>query len=199
MTAVRDGSCYALARLFRWNETLVETDSLRDVNAKRRLRLRPATPEDRVLLERWDAEPHVVAANPNDKWEWQTELAQPTDWRQQFIAEREGRAIGFIQILDPARDESGYWGEVGDGLRAIDIWIGEPEDLGKGYGTTMMQLALAHCFADPRVSAVLIDPLADNRRAQRFYERLGFRFVEQRRLGNDLCCIYRLERSDWLA
>ncbi|MCC5881944.1 MAG: acetyltransferase [Halomonas sp.] len=170
-----------------------------EVSVKRRLRLRPATPEDRTLLERWDAEPHVIAANPNDKWEWQAELAHPVDWRQQFIAEREGLPIGFIQILNPARDDSGYWGEVSEDLRAIDIWIGEPDELGKGYGTTMMQLALAHCFSDPSVSAVVIDPLAENRRAQRFYERLGFRFVEQRQFGDDICCVYRLERPDWLA
>ncbi|MGR2740380.1 GNAT family N-acetyltransferase [Billgrantia sp. Q4P2] len=170
-----------------------------EVNAKRRLRLRPATPHDIALLTRWDAQPHVIAANPNDRWDWKAELGHQVEGRRQFIAERDGRPIGFVQITDPAREESSYWGEVANGLRAIDIWIGEPEELGKGYGTTMMQLALAHCFADPQVTAVLLDPLADNRSAHRFYERLGFRFVEQRQLGADICCIYRLERRDWLA
>ncbi|MFQ3790338.1 GNAT family N-acetyltransferase [Halomonas sp. A29] len=170
-----------------------------EVNVKRRLRLRPATPHDCSLLTHWDAQPHVISANPDDSWDWKTELAHQADWRQQFIAEREGRPIGFVQIIDPAREDGSYWGESANGLRAIDIWIGEPEELGKGYGTTMMQLALAHCFADPEVSAVLIDPLADNHRAHRFYERLGFRFVEQRHLGGNTCCIYRLDRRDWLA
>ena len=33
----------------------------------------------------------------------------------------------------------------------------------------MMRLALEHCFADARVTAIIIDPLASNVRAHRFY------------------------------
>jgi aminoglycoside 6'-N-acetyltransferase len=105
--------------------------------------------------------------------------------------------VGFVQIIDPAREESHYWGSVPGNLRAIDVWIGAEVDLGKGYGTEMMQLALARCFADPAVSAVLVDPLAVNRRAQRYYERVGFRFLERRRFGADDCCVYRLERGGY--
>lgn len=43
--------------------------------------------------------------------------------------------IGVIQVIDPAGEETQYWGNIGEGYRAIDIWIGEAEDLGKGYGT----------------------------------------------------------------
>jgi aminoglycoside 6'-N-acetyltransferase len=61
----------------------------------------------------------------------------------------------------------------------------------------MMQLAFKRCFADPLVTAVLIDPLASNTRAHRFYERLGFQFVEQRKFGLDDCFVYQLNREDW--
>jgi aminoglycoside 6'-N-acetyltransferase len=44
---------------------------------------------------------------------------------------------------------------------------------------------------------VLIDPLASNTRAHRFYERLGFEFVERRRFGADDCFVYRLPRAAW--
>lgn len=157
--------------------------------------LRPATPEDLPLLQRWDEAPHVVASDPNDDWGWEQELLRNPDWREQLIAEVDGRPIGFIQIIDPAREDSHYWGECPEGLRAIDIWIGEEDYLGRGFGTQMMRLALARCFADPSVEAVIIDPLADNVRARRFYERLGFRFVENRRFGLDDCAVYRLERA----
>ena len=83
-------------------------------------------------------------------------------------------------------------------LRAIDIWIGAESDLGQGHGTQMMRLALARCFAAPEVTAVLLDPLFSNERARRFYERLGFRFIERRRFGADECAVYRLERAHWL-
>ena len=49
-------------------------------------------------------------------------------------------------------------------------WIGEAADLGRGYGTQMMRLALDRCFAPPEVSAVIIDPLASNTRAIRSEE-----------------------------
>jgi aminoglycoside 6'-N-acetyltransferase len=163
------------------------------------LRLRPATPADLPLLTRWDDEPHVLESDPNDDWGWETELARDPDWREQLIAEVDGVPIGFVQIIDPAREDSHYWGEAPAHLRAIDIWIGEAGYLGRGHGTAMMRLALARCFADPSVTAVLIDPLASNTRAHVFYERLGFRFVERRQFGLDDCFVYRLERADWAA
>ena len=159
--------------------------------------LRPATPADLETLRHWDRQPHVVAAvGGDDGFDWEAELPRRLAWRELLIAETEGRALGFIQIIDPAEEETRYWGEVAAGLRAIDIWIGEAADLGRGYGTEMMRLALARCFADPAVTAVLLDPLTSNTRAHRFYERLGFRRVERRRFGDDDCFVYRLERRD---
>ena len=160
------------------------------------MRLRPATPDDLELLRRWDEQAHVVASDPNDDWGWETELARQPDWREQLIAELDDRPVGFVQIIDPAREDSRYWGDVPANLRAVDIWIGEEADLGKGYGTAMMRLALERCFAAPGVVAVLVDPLAANSRAHRFFERLGFRFVERRRFGADDCCVYRLGRRN---
>jgi aminoglycoside 6'-N-acetyltransferase len=157
--------------------------------------LRPTTPDDLALLRLWDEQPHIIASNPNDDWNWKVELGRSPVWREQLIAEVEGRPLGFIQIIDPALEDGHYWGDVPSGLRAIDIWIGEEADLSKGYGTTMMHLALARCFEQPEVSAVLIDPLESNVRAHRFYERLGFAFVERRRFGEDDCFVYRLDRA----
>ncbi len=158
--------------------------------------LRPATPDDLALLRRWDEQPHVVASDPNDDWDWETELRRSPPWREQLIAEADGRPVGVLQIIDPAQEETHYWGDVPDGLRALDVWIGEADDLGRGIGTEMMRLALERCFADPSVTAVLLDPLASNTRAHRFYERLGFRAVERRRFGEDECVVYRLDRPD---
>lgn len=162
------------------------------------MRLRRASPADLALLRRWDQQAHVRAASGGG-WQWETELAVDARWREQLIAELDGRPVGFVQVLDPARDPHRYWGDAPEGLRALDVWIGEASDLGRGLGTRMMQLALARCFADPGVTAVLVDPLARNTRVFPFYERLGFRFVEQRRFGDDECRVYRLERSDVVA
>ena len=156
--------------------------------------LRPATPADSALLRAWDEREHVIAGHTDADWGWEVELARSPDWREQLIIETDGVPIGFVQIIDPAREDSHYWGEVGPDLRAIDIWIGEAAYLGRGYGSAAMRSAIERCFADPAVGAILIDPLAANVRAHRFYERLGFRFVERRDFGGDDCFIYRLDR-----
>lgn len=161
------------------------------------IKLRPATFSDLTLLQYWDEQPHVIASDPNDDWHWEVELNHTPDWREQLIAEIDGRPLGLIQIIDPAREESHYWGTIAPNLRAIDIWIGEATDLGKGYGTEMMRLAVARCFADPNVTAILVDPLVSNTRVHRFYERLGFRQIERRQFGEDDCFVYCLNRADW--
>lgn len=163
------------------------------------LALRPATAADVALLRRWDDEPHVVASDPNDDWQWETELGRDVPWRAQLIAEVGGVPIGYLEIIDPEREESHYWGDCGPGLRAIDIWIGEAAYLGQGHGTQMMRQALARCFADPEVAAVVIDPLASNVDAIRFYQRLGFALVEHRWFGVDHCAVHRLDRATWAA
>jgi len=165
-----------------------------------KIRLRPAVPADTELLSYWDTKPHVIASSGDDDWyDWPVELARDVDWGEFLIAELEGRPIGIMEIIDPAREETHYWGDVEPDLRAIDIWIGEEDDLGKGHGTQMMSLAVDKCFNEPSVKSILIDPLASNLKARRFYERLGFKEIEHRKFGVDDCVVYRLERDDWLA
>lgn len=157
--------------------------------------LRIAVPADEPLLRHWDKQPHIVDSDPNDDWEWNVELARTPEWREQWIAEVDGRPVGFLQIIDPSREESRYWGAIGPGHRAIDIWIGEANDLGRGFGTEMMRQAISRCFSLADVTSILIDPLASNIRAHRFYERLGFQPVGPRRFGEDECLVFRLDRS----
>ena len=162
------------------------------------LRLRDANFADAPLLRRWSDEPHVRAVTDDD-WGWETELGRMVPWRAQLIAEVAGgggwRPIGFVQIIDPAREDSHYWGDVPGNLRAIDIWIGEADALGQGHGTTMMRAALARCFAAPDVEAVIIDPPDTNVDAQRFYRRLGFVADGVRVFGEDRCLVMRLTRA----
>jgi len=157
--------------------------------------LRHATPADLALLRHWDAKPHVIDSDPTDDWNWEVELSRNSEWREQLVAELDGRPIGFVQIIDPALEETHYWGNVELNKRAIDIWIGEESDLGKGYGTVMMQLAIERCFETAKVTGILIDPLKSNTRAHRFYERLGFTFVEERDFNGDECRVYELHRA----
>lgn len=158
------------------------------------MKLRPATIEDLSLLQHWDQQPHVIAADPNDDWEWELELKRNPSWREQLIAEQDGRPIGFVQIIDPQFEDSHYWGEITSGFRAVDIWLGEASDLNRGYGTKIMAMVIERCFSSDDVNAILVDPLIANKKACRFYERLGFTFIERRNFGEDDCAVYQLNR-----
>jgi aminoglycoside 6'-N-acetyltransferase len=161
------------------------------------IHLRKATIDDAALLEYWDTQQHVIDSDPDDDWNWRTELTRDFEWREQLMAELNGKPIGFVQIIDPLLEESHYWGDVPPNKRAIDIWIGEEPYLNQGYGTMMMKLAIARCFKNELVDAILIDPLKTNKRAHTFYKRLGFEFVEERVFYGVVCFVFELTRSKY--
>ncbi|MEO1100808.1 MAG: GNAT family N-acetyltransferase [Pseudomonadota bacterium] len=168
--------------------------------------LRPATLADVPHLKRWDTQPHVIAATSDDPEadiafedaDWADELSGADPHSAHFIAEVDGHPIGAMQVIDPSQERTHYWGrDCPANLRAMDIWIGEADCLGKGYGTQMMTIAMDTAFADPTIEAIIIDPLASNTDAHRFYQRLGFRPVERRMFDEDDCLVHRLNRADW--
>lgn len=160
------------------------------------LTLRRAVSADVQILRIWDGKPHVIAARGDDGvFDWESEVPRTAPWREILIAENDGRPIGVTIIIDPAEEESHYWGEVEADLRAIDVWIGDETALGKGLGTAIMRMTIERCFADPKVKAIIIDPLASNEGAHRFYERLGFEKIDRCIFsGVDDCFVYRLNR-----
>lgn len=171
--------------------------------------LRIATAADVPVLERWDLDPTVIASTTDDLAEtvahgegndWAENIAMHQDdvW-EHWIAEVDGRPIGAMQMCDPHLEPTHYWGEIESNLRALDIWIGEAEARGKGHGEAMMRLAFTRCFANPAVTAIVIDPLNSNARAHTFYQRLGFVPTHRQTFGEDDCLVHKLTRADWLA
>jgi aminoglycoside 6'-N-acetyltransferase len=161
--------------------------------------LRQATISDLPLLKYWDKKPHVVFATGGDsdgEDDWmEQQLREHSRYVWVYIAELDERPIGVMQIIDPANEETHYWGQdVAPNQRAIDIWIGEEVDLDKGYGTQMMQLGIDKCFENPKVTSIIIDPLSTNKRAINFYQKMGFEFVENRDFGDDNCDVYIFKR-----
>ena len=144
------------------------------------IKLRPATIKDLELLKFWDKQQHVIDCDPDEDWDWEKELARKPAWREQLVAELNDDPIGFVQIIDPYK-------------RAIDIWIGEERNLNKGYGTAIMKLAIELCFSQTEVDGILIDPLKSNTKAHKFYEKIGFEFVEERVFNDTVCYVYELK------
>ena len=171
------------------------------------VRLRPVTIDDAPLLTAWDSEVHVIrcttddptATLARDAGDWEAELASTTPYWEHLIAEADGRPVGAMLIIDPALEPTHYWGDIEPDLRAIDIWIGPEDALGQGYGTAMMTQAIDRCFTEPGVKAIVIDPLASNVAAHRFYRRLGIVPMDPRRFGEDDCLVHRLDRAAWAS
>lgn len=169
------------------------------------IRLRNVTIEDLGTIHRWDEQPHlqdedIMGDHAYNDWNWSEELTKQTSWRHQLIAELDSHVpIGMLQIIDPAEEESHYWGDdCPPNLRAVDIWIGKPEYLGQGYGTQMMKLALGeYCFSNPNVTAVIVDHMAKNLHAHKFYQKLGFEPQEIRYFGPDQTLVHRQTREKY--
>lgn len=170
--------------------------------------LRRARTEDIPILQRWDRDPVVIRCTTDDPeaivafegHDWHEAIVNQSDVDFHLIAELDGRPIGAMQIVDPYLEPTHYWGDIEPNLRALDIWIGESDARGKGYGEQMMRQAFRSCFADPHVTAIVIDPLASNTRAIAFYERLGFVKLERRLFhGEDDCYVLRISREGWRA
>ena len=162
---------------------------------KAMIKLRIAQKEDQKLLEYWDTKKHVIDCAPNDEIDWEEELNRNVDWQEILIAELDARPIGVLVNIDPQLESSHYWGKVEANKRALDIWIGEESDLGKGYGTVMMELMFDRCFKIQKANSILIDPLSSNTKAIKFYKKLGFEFVEERIFDQDLCTVLEKKRG----
>ena len=165
------------------------------------INIRKATAADAATLHVWDEKPHVrkavsLSGESSFEADWAEEITGMDASNEFLIAELDGHPIGAMQLIDPAREPTHYWCDVDDDLRAIDIWIGEEDCLGKGYGTVMMSFAINRCFSSAEVNAILIDPLINNTDAHRFYARFGFEILERRQFDDERdCLVLRLERS----
>lgn len=156
------------------------------------LNLRECLVSDISILKIWDQDPILKASYGEDSsFLWEEEIPNIKPWQEYLIAEKDGMAIGFVQIIDPLLEETHYWGDIPPNQRAIDIWIGDPENRGKGYGTHIMNLIFKRCFLDDQAEAIWVDPLKSNLKAINFYQKNGFESIEERVFEKELCLVMK--------
>jgi aminoglycoside 6'-N-acetyltransferase len=173
---------------------------------KPNIQLRISSYEDIPILKHWDQQEHVLFATGNDSnqfqdpnyWDHELSLCD-NNLYQYYIATLDNNPIASVLIIDPALEPTHYWGTIDEGYRAIDIRIGESQNIGKGYGTIIMELVLDKCFEKEEVKGVYIDPLSINLRAIKFYQKLGFEFIENRNFGEDNCDVYFISKQKYLT
>jgi aminoglycoside 6'-N-acetyltransferase len=138
-------------------------------------RFRPLVANDLPLLARWRAAPHVIEWWGNPAVE--DELEKLTDARiAMWIIEYEGRPFAFAQDYDVHGWTPHPFDYLPPGSRGIDQYIGESDMLNKGHGSAFVRLHVRRLF-ECGAPAVGTDPHPFNLRAQRAYEKAGFRIT----------------------
>ncbi|MBC7841654.1 MAG: GNAT family N-acetyltransferase [Gemmatimonadaceae bacterium] len=163
----------------------LESDEKHTVNDFRRVEIvfRPLSADDLPVIHEWINRPHVSAwwDSPVTFEDVQADyapcLAADSD-TSVFIAQLDGKAIGFIQSYVAARSSDGWWPtETDPGVRGIDQFLADEDALNRGLGTLMVRAFVARLFTDPAVTRIQTDPNPGNARAIRCYEKAGFERV----------------------
>jgi len=138
---------------------------------------------DTALLFQWLKEPHVA------RWWWPyrglyerfVERFNLAAYKQNaynpFIGYVNEQPIAFIQYYNAARSYHTWKQVYRDPLAkavGVDMCIGEPNCVGKGYGTTILKAFVKKIFDETDTLTILIDPDATNQAAIRCYQKVGF-------------------------
>lgn len=158
--------------------------------------------EDLELMYKWLNKPHVRQWYDRDKGSSLEAIEErygpkikdekPTDCYLVFC---EAKPFGYIQ-----KYKVNDWPEFADyvgydnGASSVDLFIGEPSFMGKGYGSMMLKKFVDEVvFADPKINRCIIGPEPKNARAIRSYEKAGFKYVKTVQVGNEPNPTYVME------
>jgi aminoglycoside 6'-N-acetyltransferase len=174
---------------------------------------RRLTRDDFGILARWLATPHV-----NEWWahEFTPEAIERDFGRavdgdepgEDYLASLDGTPIGIVQyshFVDYPEylEEMAEVYPVSDGAVSIDYFIGDPEHVGRGVGTAMIEAFVERVWATDDVATHIVVPVnSTNERSWRALLRAGFRLVARGELEPDsphhdpMHEILRLDRPD---
>lgn len=149
----------------------------------------PLTEADLPLVRRWLLEPHVSRwwadppreTYPDDELDvYRSRILGDSDPTLLFAIRHQGRPIGFIQSYLIGGDAAYADALALDAPAAgIDLFIGEPDDVGKGHGPKAIRAFIRDIvFPTYGVDECVIGPSVKNARAIRAYEKAGFRFLK---------------------
>ncbi len=142
---------------------------------------------DFPLLLEWLTKPHVKQwwDDGEDTLEKIAENYGEEENLERFLLieknEKAEKPIGFFQyyLLD-------------DGSIGIDQFIGEADYINRGVGTKAVKLFIELILQKHKPKRIILDPLPENKRAVRCYEKVGFRHYETVR-GADGNWAYMME------
>jgi AacA4 family aminoglycoside N(6')-acetyltransferase len=148
--------------------------------------LRLMQEDDLSLLHSWLQRSHVVEwwggedarLNFDQVWEKYLPRLKNPERVTPYIAMLDGVPIGYAQSYIALGCGDGWWEDETDpGVRGIDLFLSEGNQLSKGIGTRLVQALVKHLFTNSEVTKIQTDPDPRNLRAIRCYEKAGFRAV----------------------
>jgi aminoglycoside 6'-N-acetyltransferase len=128
------------------------------------------------LLAEWLARPHVARWHPAPEAWIESALSPPPDGAQALLL-LDARPIGYLRWRKVFRETLDALGltEIPTGAVDVDMLIGEPECVGRGYGPRALGLLVETLRRDAATPLVGLSPSIDNLAAQRAYAKAGFR------------------------
>lgn len=146
---------------------------------------RPLAPSDLPMFHEWLQRPHVAQwwNYPRTVEEVGSEylpVALGRSTTRAYIAMLNGRPIGFIQSYVVPGSGDGWWEQETDpGVRGIDQFLCNIDQLNRGLGSAMVAAFTALLLSDAGVTKIQTDPSPGNERAIRSYKRSGFEAVRE--------------------
>lgn len=138
----------------------------------------------------WIKQPHVSNwwSDPSEWSEFKLKFQHKLEslYRSCFIIYVDNAAIGYIQSY--VANKFPEWPEEPDGTYGMDLFIGEADYIGRGFGSRIVAQFVRELFTSPEVVRIIISPDVKNIAAIKSYERAGFKVVKEinRRSGIEL-------------
>jgi diamine N-acetyltransferase len=137
--------------------------------------LRPAEREDLARFVAWLGDARTVRtlalrgpislAMEEGWFERLLEVQGRDTWHFVICRAEDGRPLGAIGLHDV---------DTINGSAMLGIFIGDPADTGRGYGSDALRALVSFGFAELRLERIWLDVYAYNERARQVYDRVGF-------------------------
>ena len=151
-----------------------------------KISLRLLTEQDKNLLLKWLTDERVL-----NFWEGKSAVFDLNRIEEDYYAEEDveiiraiieydGKSIGYVHMykLNEELLNEYEYPSTNKVVYGIDQFIGESEYWGKGIGTDFMRLVLQYLTKEKGAEIIILDPHADNPRAIRCYEKVGFKKIK---------------------